>query len=45
MIDWPTYNETLVRGGQVLLDFDVVDRWDHELSQMNFSKVGEPKYC
>lgn len=44
MIDWPLYNELLVRRGQLLLDFDVVDRWDHELSQMNFGKVGEP-YC
>ena len=42
MIDWPLYNESLVRRGQVLLDFDVLDRWDHELSQMNHSKVGEP---
>jgi hypothetical protein len=44
MVDWPTYNETLVRRGQVLLGFDVVDRWDLELSQMNLGKVGEP-YC
>jgi hypothetical protein len=44
MVDWPTYNESLVRRGQVLLDFDVVDRWDLELSQMNLGKVGEP-YC
>ena len=28
MIDWPSYNESLVRRGQVLLDFDVLDRWD-----------------
>jgi hypothetical protein len=34
----------IVRRGQVLLDFDVVDRWDLELSQMNLGKVGEP-YC
>ena len=26
----------------VLLDFDVLDEWDHELSQMNEGKVGEP---
>jgi len=26
----------------VLLDFDVLDGWDHELSQMNECKVGEP---
>ncbi|MBV9178597.1 MAG: IS5 family transposase [Nitrososphaeraceae archaeon] len=42
MIDWPSYNESLVRRGQVLLDFDVLDGWDHELSQMNKGKVGEP---
>jgi IS5 family transposase len=42
MIDWPSYNESLVRRGQVLLDFDVLDGWDHELSQMNLGKVGEP---
>jgi hypothetical protein len=35
MIDWPSYNQSLVRRGQVLLDYDVLDGWDHELSQMN----------
>ncbi len=25
-----------------LLDFNVLDGWDNELSQMNHSKVGEP---
>ncbi|HET8689633.1 MAG TPA: IS5 family transposase, partial [Methanosarcina sp.] len=44
MIDWPSYNESLVRRGQVLLDFDVLDGWDQELFQMNLGKVGEP-YC
>ncbi|MGB8034466.1 MAG: transposase [Nitrososphaeraceae archaeon] len=33
MIDWPSYNESLVRRGQ---------GWDLELSQMNLGKVGEP---
>ena len=42
MIDWPSYNESLVRRGQVLLDFDVLDERDYELSQMNEGKVGEP---
>src|SRR4249920_924271 len=42
MIDWYSYNLSLVRRGQVLLDFDVLDEWDHELSQMNEGKVGEP---
>ena len=44
MVDWPSYNESLVRRGQVLLDFDVFDGWDHELSQMNLGKVGEPYF-
>jgi len=42
MIDWPSYNESLVRRGQVLLDFDILDGWDNELLQMNQGKVGEP---
>ena len=42
MIDWYSYNESLVRRGQVLLDFDVIDEWDDELSQMNEGKIGEP---
>ena len=44
MVDWHSYNELLVRRGQILLDFDIVEKWDHELSQMNLGKVGEP-YC
>jgi hypothetical protein len=40
MMDWPLYNGSLVRRGQVLLDFDVLNGWDHELSQMNRGKVG-----
>ncbi len=39
MIDWPFYNESLVRRGQVLLDFDVLDGWDNELSQMNMVRL------
>ena len=35
----------IVRRGQVLLDFDVLDGWDNELSQMNHGKVGEPYNC
>ncbi len=40
MIDWYSYNESLVRRGQVLLDFDVIDGLDDELSQMNPGKIG-----
>ena len=42
MIDWPSYNHSLVNTARVLLDFDILDEWDHELFQMNHDKVGEP---
>ena len=42
MVNWPSYNQSLVRRGQVPLDFDVFDGWDNELVQMNRGKVGEP---
>lgn len=42
MRDWSSYNESLVRRGQVLLDFDVIDNWYKELEIMNRAKVGEP---
>jgi hypothetical protein len=34
----------IVRSCHVLLDLEVINRWDHELSQRNLGKVGEP-YC
>lgn len=42
MVNWRTYNESLVRRGQVMLDFDVIDGWEEELEKMNDGKVGEP---
>lgn len=44
MRDWSSYNESLVRRGQVLLDFDVIDNWYKELEIMNKGKVGEPYF-
>jgi hypothetical protein len=41
-INWNHYNEFLVKRGEVLLGFDVIDNWDNELEQMNEGKVGEP---
>lgn len=42
MVNWRAYNESLVRRGQVMLDFDVIDGWEEELEKMNEGKVGEP---
>ena len=39
---WSTYNQSLVRRGEILLGFDVINNWDTELKEMNKDKVGEP---
>lgn len=41
-MNWPSYNQSLVRRGEILLGFDVINNWDSELKQMNKDKVGEP---
>ena len=39
-MNWNKYNESLVKRGEVLLDFDVIDNWDNELEEMNKGKEG-----
>src|SRR6478672_6372824 len=41
-MNWPSYNQSLVRRGEILLGFDVIDNWDSELEEMNKDKIGEP---
>jgi Transposase DDE domain len=41
-MNWPTYNQSLVRRGEILLGFDVINNWDTELKEMNQGKIGEP---
>ena len=43
MTVWSSYNESLVRRGEIVLDFDFIDGWDKELETMNDGKKGEPK--
>jgi hypothetical protein len=40
--DWHSYNEALVRRGELELDSSVVEEWKTELSRANDGKVGEP---
>ena len=40
VINWRTYNESLVRRGEIILDFDVIDNWNNELHRMNQGKEG-----
>ncbi len=41
-MNWSVYNQSLVRRGEILIGFDVIDTWDVELKEMNKDKVGEP---
>ena len=41
-MNWSSYNQSLVRRGEILLGFDVINNWDTELKDMNKDKVGEP---
>ena len=41
-MNWPSYNRSLVRRGEILIGFDVVNNRDAELKEMNKDKVGEP---
>ena len=43
-MNWKKYNESLVKRGEVLLDFDVIDNWDSELEKMNKEKKVENSY-
>ena len=36
---WSVYNQSLVRRGEILLGFDVINNWDAELKEMNKDKV------
>jgi hypothetical protein len=41
-VNWSVYNQSLVRRGEILLGFDVINNWDTELKEMNQGKIGEP---
>jgi len=42
VINWRKYNQSLVKRGELMLGFDIIDNWDNELKEMNKGKVGEP---
>ncbi len=41
-MNWSVYNQSLVRRGEILLGFNVINNWDAELEGMNKDKIGEP---
>lgn len=40
MIHWPSYNQSLVRRGEILFSYDFLDEWDTVLAKMNENKKG-----
>ena len=38
--NWKKYNKSLVRRGEIMLSFDVIDSWEIELKEMNYKKEG-----
>ena len=42
MIHWPSYNQSLVRRGEILFAYDFLDAWDDNLDRMNENKKGKP---
>jgi hypothetical protein len=40
--NWKEYNESLVRRGEILLDFDLLHEWENGLKGMNERKRGAP---
>jgi hypothetical protein len=41
VIHWPSYNQSLVRRGEILFSYDFLDRWDVNLARMNENKKGK----
>ncbi len=41
MIHWLSYNQSLVRRGEILFSYDFLDNWDADLARMNENKKGK----
>ena len=42
VVHWPSYNQSLVRRGEILFSYDFLDIWDANLDRMNENKKGKP---
>ncbi len=42
MIHWSSYNQSLVRRGEILFSYDFLNIWDSELESMNNNEEGKP---
>jgi hypothetical protein len=41
VIHWPSYNQSLVKRGEILFAYDFLDIWDDDLARMNKNKNGK----
>jgi len=41
-MNWSVYNDSLVRRGEILLDFSILEGWDREVKGMNDGRRGRP---
>jgi hypothetical protein len=41
LLHWPSYNQSLVRRGEILFSYDFLHRWDADLARMNENKNGK----
>jgi hypothetical protein len=41
VIHWPSYNQSLVKRGEILFAYDFLDMWDDNLDRMNENKKGK----
>jgi hypothetical protein len=41
-LHWPSYNQSLVRRGEILFAYDFLDMGDYNLDRMNENKKGKP---
>jgi hypothetical protein len=44
VINWHIYNESLVRCGEIILDSDVIEKWNNELKNMNLKDLENHDY-
>jgi hypothetical protein len=41
LLHWSSYNQSLVRRGEILFSYDFLDIWDDDLARMNENKKGK----
>jgi len=41
-VNWPIYNQSLVRRDEILIGFDIINNWNTEIKEMNQGKIGDP---